>query len=89
MSFLTLIAQTGISVELNPLNVLVVYGPMGVMLAWFMLRFEKMMSTLSHRFDGLTRAMLVDVLSRENVGHSTKKTAQEMLSKIAARDDKS
>lgn len=89
MHFVTLIAQTGTSVDLNPTSVLIAYGPMGVMLAWFMLRFEKMIDafkTLSHRIDGITRAMLLDVASRDGVGNHTKNLANEMLARIEARD---
>jgi len=42
--------------------------------------------TLAHRIDGLTRAMLVDTLSRENVGAVSKKFASEMLAKLEAQN---
>lgn len=66
---------------------------MGIIICWFMFRGEavlKEIRSLSNRIDGLTKAMLVDVLSRDNSGaHTqTRSIAQEMLSKIQARDDK-
>ena len=75
---------------LNAANALWIYGPMYAMLGWFMLRGERIMSeirVLSHRIDGLTKAMLVDVLSRENAGSQTRQTAQEMLAKINTREE--
>ncbi len=82
------LAELGVSTlvpEANPVSLVIIYGPMGIMLAWFMLRSEKAMNTLSHRIDGMTRAMLVDTLSRENVGSSSRKLAEEMLSNIENR----
>jgi len=75
----------------NPTNVLFQYGLAGVIIAWFMFEhksFGKDIRTLSHRIDGLTRAMLVDALSRENIGPMARKFAQEMLAKIEASNDK-
>ena len=79
-----LIAQ-GTADSMSPLYT---YGPLGIFCAWLMWRGERVydgLNKLSHRIDGLTRAMLVDVLSRDT-GPTTHKTAQEMLSKIEARD---
>lgn len=86
MHVFPLIAQ--IAAETNPYSLLVAYGPMGIMLAWFMLRSERAMNNLAHRIDGMTRAMLVDTLSRDNVGHNTRKHAEQQLAKIEARDAK-
>lgn len=68
---------------------LFVYGPMGLVLAWFMLRGEAVVReirALAHRIDGLTKAMLIDVLSREHAGSSTREAAREMLTKIEDRE---
>lgn len=73
----------------NLYAVMVNFGPLGVVLAWFMFRGEKVITeirSLSHRIDGLTKAMLVDVLSREGTGHTARQMAQEMMAKIEARD---
>lgn len=85
------LAQLTTTVELNTASALVVYGPMGAMLLWFMVRFESMVKAfgiLSHRIDGVTRAMLLDVASRDSAGPQVKRIAQEMLAKIEARDTK-
>lgn len=80
MSFL---AQATSVVEQHPL--LYSYGPLGFMCSWFMWRGEKVISeirTLSHRIDGITKAMLVDVLSRESCGPAARKAAKDMLDKV-------
>lgn len=77
--------------EPSILALLVAYGPMGIVLAWFLIRFERLpkaFATLSHRIDGLTRAMLLDVASRENCGNGSKRIANEMLAKIEARSER-
>lgn len=65
---------------------LVVYGPMGVMLAWFAFRAEQKLDRvvdrldlLSHRIWGMTKAMLAEVVSREGGSPAARKIAQEML----------
>ncbi len=80
--FTVILAQ---SATVDPITGIVIYGPMGLMLAWFMLRSEKAMNTLSHRIDGMTRALLVDTLSRDNVGSTSRKLAEEMLTNIENR----
>ncbi len=67
------------------------YGPMGIVLGWFMFRAEKFVAeirSLSHRIDGLTRAMLVDMASRDSCGVATKKYANEAIAAIDARTKK-
>ena len=64
------------------------YGPMGIVLAWFMWRGEKVVTelrSLAHRIDGLTKALLVDMADRESCGIQTKKYAREEIAKIDAR----
>lgn len=81
------LAQVNEMAGANP--VLFTYGPMGVILAWFMWRGEKFiceLKVLSHRMDGLTRAQLMDLVNRDSCGPQTKKVAEEMLAKIAARN---
>lgn len=69
------------------------YGPMGLICGWLMVRAEKKfdlviahLGRLSHRIDGLTRAMLADVLSRDSTGDVARKIAQEMLDKMDEAD---
>ncbi len=83
----------------NAVPVLFTYGPLGVVLAWFMLRGEKLvvristfettiilkLSDLAHRVDGLTKALLVDMIERENSGEHVRQYAREAIAKIEAR----
>ena len=64
------------------------YGPMGVVLGWFMWRGEKLVGeirSLAHRIDGLTRAMLMDMVNRDTCGDQAKRMAQEEIAKIERR----
>lgn len=72
-------------------SVLLTYGPMGIVLAWFMWRGEKYaanLADLAHRIDGLTKALLVDMAERESTGSRTKQYARDAIAKIEARDKK-
>lgn len=69
------------------------YGPLGVFCAWLMLRVEKLggallaeMRIMSHRFDGVQRALLISELNREDCHPSARRAAQEQLAKIEARE---
>jgi hypothetical protein len=73
---------------IDPGSILISYGPMGVILGWFMLRAEKLVveiRSLSHRIDGLTKALLMDLVSRDSVGIQTKTQARAEIAKIEAR----
>lgn len=75
--------------DLNLTTALVIYGPMGVFCGFFMWQFPKMIveiRSLGHRIDGMTRAMLADIITRDGVGHNAQRVAQEMLAKIEAND---
>lgn len=94
----------GSGLPLPFLNALVIYGPMGVTLAWFMWRAEKKLEEvalraekrsdqvmehlgrLSHRINGITKAMLMDVISRDNHHGAAKEAAQRMLVEMEASD---
>lgn len=72
-------------------TVLFAYGPMGVMLAWFMFRAEAVrmdLKDVAHRVDGLTKALLVDMVERESSGDAAKRFAREAIAKIDAREVK-
>lgn len=72
-------------------QLLVAYGPLGIICAWFMWRNEKLITeirTLSHRIDGMTRAMLAETLGRENTTPGARKVAQDMLNRIESRESK-
>ncbi len=67
---------------------LTVYGPMGIMLAWFMWRGEKVagkLADLAHRIDGLTKALLLEMIDRDSLGAGTQKYIHETIAKIDAR----
>lgn len=77
--------------EANLTAVLLTYGPLGVVLAWFMLRGEaklekviERLDLLGHKITGVTKAMLVDVLSREPVDSKARHIAQMMLAEMEA-----
>lgn len=74
--------------SVDPGSLLLTYGPMGAILAWFMLRGEKLVGEirgLSHRIDGLTRALLMDLVNRDSTGPQTKAAARAEIAKIEAR----
>jgi len=70
-------------------SALFAYGPLGIVCAWLMFRMERVFTDLrdlSHRIDGLTRAMLVDMTERESAGPKAKEYAREAIAKIDARN---
>lgn len=67
------------------------YGPLGLIVAWFMLRAERgfdRVGDLAHRIDGLTRALLMDMIERAHTSETTKRYAEQMIAKIEARSSK-
>lgn len=81
----SILAQIAQTLEANPF---LAYGPMGLVLAWFMLRAEKgfaKIGELAHRIDGLTKALLVDMIDRDNAGPHVKDYAQKTIAAIDAR----
>jgi hypothetical protein len=84
----SIVVQTLAQIASDNTSVLLTYGPLGVICAWFMLRAEKVFTelrSLSHRIDGLTRALLADMVERDSVGIQTKKYARAEIAKIEAR----
>lgn len=83
-----ILAQMG---DINAPALLFAYGPLGIVCAWMMWQFPKMVGeirNLAHRIDGMTRAMLIDVLSRNGNGNpAAHQAAQEMLAKIEATEE--
>lgn len=75
------------------------YGPLGVITAFFMLasyqlvgviredgvELRKEIKILTHRLDGLQRAMWADMVERETCGPKTRQFAREEIAKIDAR----
>jgi hypothetical protein len=86
-------AAADVAVSSSGYNALVIYGPMGIMLAWFAWRAENRLDDivssvrkLGHRIDGVTRAMLVEVVSRPDGNHKSKQIAQDLLEDIERGD---
>jgi hypothetical protein len=90
---MSLISQIAAEQAAGPL---LIYGPLGIVCAWLMWKIERMetkmtdalgtkLGDLAHRIDGLTKALLVDMVNREDTGIATKKYANEAISKIDAR----
>lgn len=72
-------------VEANPFAA---YGLAGLVIAWFMYFTEKLrveLKGLAHRIDGLTRALLMDLMSRDTTGPHAKAMASEELRRLEAR----
>lgn len=88
MSLGSIIAQAAAG-EVNAGTAMVVYGPMGIFCGWFMLRVEKLInkvSGLGHRLDGMSKSLMVDVLSRESSGPTARAMAQAILTEISERE---
>jgi hypothetical protein len=84
-------AQTSQALEALSPQMLFAYGPMGIVLAWFMWRAERgfaKIADLAHRIDGLTKALLVDMVERDNAGLHVREYAAETIAKIDARNKK-
>lgn len=63
-------------------ELLVQYGPLGLILAWFMLRMEPAMLAMRRAVDRLTRAYLLDVVSRPGASPAVKKLATDALQEL-------
>lgn len=76
--------------DMNLGGALLVYGPMGIFCAWFMLRVEKLIGEVRNVREALydiTKAMLMDVITRD-VGTHSKDLAREMLAKLKEEEDR-
>lgn len=74
--------------EVNPTTLLVAYGPMGIMLAWFMWRFEAMIKAfreLGHKIEGWSKVQLVDIMSRPGTTATTRQVASDLLADMERR----
>jgi hypothetical protein len=72
--------------DVNFPSMLVSYGPLGMMCLWFALRAETKIDRvidrldyLGHKINGMTRAMLAEIISRENHDSQARKIAEDML----------
>jgi hypothetical protein len=67
--------------------VLFAYGPMGVMLAWFMLRGEKLIKEVrdfGHKIDGLRLALLANTISNANTPEALRRFCDAEIARMNA-----
>jgi len=69
-------------------ELLIQYGPIGIVLAWFMLRMEPEMKAVRRAIDRLTRAHLLDVVSRPGASPQVKQLAKEALQELNLAEKK-
>ena len=79
---------------------LYVYGPLGIFCLYFMYRDEKReksiatatgatqseIRALSHRINGMSKALILDVLSRPGLGDTARRMGEEMLATNGSKD---
>lgn len=88
--FLAVIAQMASDATQSP-AALFAYGPMGIMLGWFLLRFEKMVTEvrgMRHGFRGLESALLLEVSTRPDCPIIVKNYAKKQMAKLDALAEK-
>ncbi len=66
-------------------TVIAQYGITGVVLLWFMLRFEKKMDKHTSVINDLVEAITLDVLSRESVHPGARARAEKILERTNYR----
>lgn len=95
-----IVAQSGTISEAH--SVLFAYGPMGVMLAWFMWLSKKMADNLItivhehgakfdnviHKLNGLRTALLLNTISNDKISDFVRKTCEEELARANANPSK-
>lgn len=69
-------------------NALVQYGPMGVVLAWFLLRTETRLAAIERALDRMSRVQLLDLVSRTETTPVVKLQAQQLLKEVEAAQAK-
>lgn len=52
---------------------------------YLLLRFEKKLDWMTRSMDGLTRGILIEVLTRRDVPRDVERSARELLDEIALR----
>lgn len=84
--------------EVNWSTALFAYGPLGIMCVFLMYLSNKKLDAIAtevvtelrvigHRMNGITRAMLADVASRETTGGALKTLVQTELQKLESEDE--
>lgn len=64
------------------------YGPMGVMLLWFMFRVEPRLKCIEEAIDRSSRASLVIAMASTHMGHDAAALTQGVINEIDAADKK-
>lgn len=64
------------------------FGLVGVVLAWFMFRMEKILDSHTKTINDLTKTLLLEVLSREQLSDHLRAEANEVLQRVTARTAK-
>lgn len=73
-------------------NVLFAYGPMGVMLGWFMLRGEKLIKEVrefGHKIDGLRLALLANTISNANTPNALRRFCDSEIARVEEKRNSS
>ncbi len=81
---MTHIAQLIAQVAPDPLSVLIAQGPLGVMLAWFLFRGERLAALVVREIGDMKETMLLDVASRPSASLAIREIAQDKLDTIEA-----
>jgi hypothetical protein len=61
------------------------YGLFGIILAWFMFRFEKKMDQHSAVINDFVETMTIDILTRPGITESAKTRAERLLERAEVR----
>lgn len=63
-------------------SALLVYGPLGIMVGWFMFRMEKRLERIESALNGLTRGILIEVITRRDVPPAIEREARALLDEL-------
>lgn len=70
------------------------YGLLGIMIAWVLVKLDRRLESLensmkanTHKVTGLSRTLLIELLSRENVSIQAKAAAREELARVSQNGD--
>lgn len=100
LSMLLIATVAQVSAEIGAgVSPLYTYGPMGIILSWFMYMASKFTATLKAdnaelrtelrglggKIESMARAMLVDVMSRDSTGIHSKQQARELLDELKTK----
>lgn len=85
LGIVTFLATTIVAAVVEPeVSILYAYGPMGVILSWFMLRGEKLAARVTKELTEMRETLLLDIMSRDTVSDFVRETVQSKLNAIQA-----